>query len=129
MANNLHKPLRVLAISGIIALALAVAESRGDAPQRPYQAKWIWAKVQATEPFQFVRFRKTFDLDAGAGESDGVCHRGYVLPAVDQRRTRDAWPCPERPGQDHGGPGGREAILEARWKHRGRAGVSRTMSF
>jgi hypothetical protein len=49
----------------IAAMAAAtVPESRGDEPRRPYHAQWTWAEVQAAEPFQFVRFRKTFDLGA-----------------------------------------------------------------
>lgn len=31
---------------------------------RDYKAQWIWAKLKLKEPFQFVRFRKNFRLDA-----------------------------------------------------------------
>jgi len=31
---------------------------------RDYRAMWVWAKVETKEPFQFVKFRKTFDLPA-----------------------------------------------------------------
>ena len=36
-----------------------------DSSPRRYQAQWIWAKADSEKPFQFVRFRKTFDLNAG----------------------------------------------------------------
>lgn len=36
----------------------------GARTHRDYQAQWIWAEVKTPEPFQFVRFRKSFKLDA-----------------------------------------------------------------
>lgn len=32
---------------------------------RDYRAMWVWTKVETAQPFQFVKFRKTFDLAAG----------------------------------------------------------------
>lgn len=31
---------------------------------RDYRAMWVWAKVETAQPFQFVKFRKTFELSA-----------------------------------------------------------------
>jgi len=48
-------------ILATVAAAAPVATSAGQA-DRPYQAQWIWCKVESPKPFQFVRFRKTIDL-------------------------------------------------------------------
>ena len=51
-------------ISQSLGRAGAPLPATGAQTIRAYQAEWIWAKVERTEPFQFVRFRKTFDLAA-----------------------------------------------------------------
>lgn len=36
----------------------------GAQAHRDYRAQWIWAEVKTPDPFQFVKFRKSFTLDA-----------------------------------------------------------------
>lgn len=65
-ANNLgnFRVCLVLALVGSHAWFLngATTTASADQPDRSYQAEWIWAKVNAPKPFQFVRFRKTVEL-------------------------------------------------------------------
>ncbi len=55
-----------LAVGSILlGLAIAVvtpAATPAGQADRPYQAQWIWCKVESPKPFQFVRFRKTIEL-------------------------------------------------------------------
>jgi alpha-L-rhamnosidase len=49
-------------VLGVLTM-LAVVSSGAEAMRnRQFQAKWIWAKVESKEPFQFVAFRKVVDL-------------------------------------------------------------------
>ena len=105
------------------------ADCRGDAPQRQYQAKWIWAKVQAAEPFQFVRFRKTFDLDAAPEKATAFVtadtfYRLWINGALVMHG-----PARSSAGKITVDPVDVDAISEARQKHRGSASVSRGVSF
>jgi hypothetical protein len=52
----------VLVVGGVWWLNLARAESPAAAPDRQYQAQWIWCKAETPEPFQFARFRKTIGM-------------------------------------------------------------------
>lgn len=62
-----YKAMPIVMIALTLATATAYAsepgrDAKGSLPRR-YQAQWIWAKTASPEPFQFVGFRKSFDLD------------------------------------------------------------------
>lgn len=53
-----------------IQCVVGAATSAATRPiDRSFQAQWIWSNVATLEPFQFVRFRKTFDLAAIPAEA------------------------------------------------------------
>ena len=66
--HEFHRLRLAIALTAILALARTppLAGSTTSTPQenRQFKAHWIWASVQAADPFQFVKCRKTFELDA-----------------------------------------------------------------
>lgn len=50
-------------VSRSVGMSSAPRGTSADVP-RQWQARWIWTKVAAEKPFQFVRFRKSFELNA-----------------------------------------------------------------
>ena len=58
-------PSRLTIGTTLLGLAIAVVAptaSLAGQTDRPYQAQWIWSKVEYPKPFQFVRFHKTIEL-------------------------------------------------------------------
>lgn len=55
---GIFRRLLLIALLSCLPTAALAAESA----ERSYQAQWIWGKATTPEPFQFLRFRKTFEL-------------------------------------------------------------------
>ena len=60
-----HSVLRQLLPGLLLTFSLGPCGLFARGTPRRWQAQWIWAQVGTERPFQFVRFRKSFDLDAG----------------------------------------------------------------